>query len=138
MRDETVFSTYIITNTYHGTLYCGHTDNLGNRMNAHKTGHLPGFASKYGCRHLVWYENFATRHEAFVRERRIKGWKRAWKIELIEAENPHWVDISECAYWPIPTLDEIANQPHLLTHRERALASAMDPSFRWDERGRVV
>lgn len=52
-----------------------------------------GFTAKYGCTILVWYETFETREDAFRRERRIKEWRRSWKLMLIEADNPTWRDL---------------------------------------------
>ena len=123
-----VFATYIVTNAYHGTLYMGHTDDLHGRVEQHIDGSYPGFSRKYCCKHLVWFEEFDTRDEAFRRERRIKEWKRSWKIELIEKDNPHWIDIHHCAYWPLPT------HPALARYRDGAYAFALDPGFRRDER----
>ena len=54
---------------------------------------VPGFAARYGVDRLVWFEHHDTLETAMQREKRIKGWKRAWKIELIEKDNPHWVDL---------------------------------------------
>ena len=71
-------------------------------MEQHIHGDFPGFSKRHGCKHLVWFEDFSTREEAFMRERRIKEWKRAWKIELIETFNPHWLDVYQCPMWPPP------------------------------------
>ena len=76
-----------------GTLYIGHTENLINRTREHKDHVRKGFTAKYGVTMLVWYEVFDTREEAFFRERRMKKWNRAWKIELIERFNPSWADL---------------------------------------------
>jgi putative endonuclease len=100
-----MFYTYIVTSQRNGTLYTGHTDDIAQRAYQHKTGQFPGFSKKYNCRNLVWYEEHATRDEAFKRERRIKNWKRAWKINLIEKDNPHWLNIMECPVWPLPKGD---------------------------------
>ena len=54
---------------------------------------VPGFAAQYGVDRLVWFERHDTLETAMQREKRIKSWKRAWKIELIEKDNPHWVDL---------------------------------------------
>lgn len=87
------FAVYIVTNFRNGTLYTGHTDDLVRRIWEHREGYFKGFTSKYGCRRLVWYEWHDTRECAFVRERRIKDWKRSWKLQLIEAANPDWDDL---------------------------------------------
>lgn len=88
-----MFAVYILTNKRNGTLYTGHTDDIDRRMWEHRTGAVRGFASKYGCTRCVWLEFHDTRDSAFTRERRIKAWKRAWKLKLIEAENPEWTDV---------------------------------------------
>ena len=59
----------------------------------HKVKAVPGFTAKYGVDRLVWFECHDTLEAAMQREQRIKSWKRAWKIELIEQDNPHWVDL---------------------------------------------
>ncbi|MEI9965806.1 MAG: GIY-YIG nuclease family protein [Caulobacteraceae bacterium] len=65
------------------------------RVSQHKQGLKPGFTSRYGVDLLVWYEPHDTREGAFRRERRIKKWNRAWKLELIERFNPGWRDLTE-------------------------------------------
>ena len=87
------FFVYILTSKRNGTLYTGSTDDLKRRVWEHKEKTRPGFTSKYGVDRLVWYEEHDERDSALTRERRIKEWKRAWKIELIEKENPDWVDL---------------------------------------------
>lgn len=89
------FYTYLVCSVRNGTLYCGHTDNLAERIWKHREKALPGFTAKYGVHRLVWYEVHETRDAAFNRERRIKKWNRAWKIQLIEERNPQWLDLYE-------------------------------------------
>ena len=64
-------------------------------MHDHRQGTYNGFAKKYGCIYLVWYEAYPSIGEAFLRERRIKEWKRAWKLELIMKDNPDLIDLSK-------------------------------------------
>lgn len=97
-----MFYTYIVTIKRNGTLYTGHTDNLGARVQAHRQKIFKGFSAKYHCCRLVWFQPFATRDEAFKKERQIKEWQRKWKLELIELENPEWLDISMLPTWPLP------------------------------------
>lgn len=85
--------TYIITNKRNGALYTGVTSNLEARMWEHRTGHRPGFARKHGCKQLVWFETHGDIMEAITREKRIKRWRREWKLNMIEKENPNWVDL---------------------------------------------
>jgi putative endonuclease len=87
------FYVYILASQRNGTLYTGHTDNLIRRVYEHKEEVRRGFTSKYGVKTLVWYESFETRPGAFARERAIKKWNRAWKIEMIERFNPGWRDL---------------------------------------------
>jgi putative endonuclease len=88
------FWTYIVASGKNGTIYVGHTDNLIERVWQHQTKAFKGFSARYGCTQLVWCEAFNTRDEAFARERQIKEWRRAWKIQLIEKTNPDWNDLS--------------------------------------------
>lgn len=91
-----MFYTYIVTNRPRGVLYTGHTDDLNKRAWEHRTHLLKGsFSDKYNCESLVWFEAFDTREEARGRERQIKNWQRAWKIELIERMNPEWRDLAD-------------------------------------------
>ena len=89
------FYVYMLASKKHGTLYTGMTDDLAKRVWMHKEKILKGFTSKYGVDKLVWYEVHETRESAFIRERAIKKWNRAWKIEMIEKENPNWADLYE-------------------------------------------
>ncbi len=92
---NTIFFTYILASQRNGTLYTGSTDDLKKRVWEHKEKVLPGFTSKYDIDRLVWFEAHDTRESALSRERQIKEWKRAWKVELIEKENPDWLELSE-------------------------------------------
>ena len=89
------FFVYILASRRNGTLYIGMTDNLARRTWEHRSGAVPGFTSKYGVKLLVWYELHESRETAFVRERQLKKWNRAWKLQLIERSNPEWRDLFE-------------------------------------------
>ena len=89
------FYTYILASKRNGTLYVGSTDDLAYRVWQHREKHRRGFTSRYDVTRLVWYEVFEDRENAFRRERRIKEWKRARKLELIEKSNPDWRDLHE-------------------------------------------
>ena len=89
------FFVYILASKKNGTLYTGSTDDLKKRVWEHKEEIFPGFTSKYGVKMLVWFEAHDSREAAQTRERQIKEWNRAWKIELIEKENPDWDDLYE-------------------------------------------
>ncbi len=77
------------------TLYTGVTNNLERRVYEHKHKLMPGFTAKYNITRLVHYEVTNDIRDAIAREKQIKGWLRAKKIALIEAENPNWRDLSE-------------------------------------------
>ncbi|MBB3235644.1 GIY-YIG nuclease family protein [Phyllobacterium endophyticum] len=84
---------YILTNRKNGTVYVGVTADLAGRIYQHREGHTPGFAWKYGCTRLVWYEERDLVVDAIQREKSLKRWYRQWKIELIESINPNWNDL---------------------------------------------
>ena len=84
---------YIVTNHKKGTLYIGVTSDLEGRIHEHREGLTPGFASRYGCTRLVWYEQHERIGDAIQREKSLKRWYRQWKIDLIEAMNPGWNDL---------------------------------------------
>ena len=84
---------YLLTSSRRGTLYVGVTNDLLKRVWQHKQGLVEGFSKRYRIRTLVWYEQADSIESAIVREKQIKKWNRAWKIELIEANNPDWKDL---------------------------------------------
>ena len=86
---------YIVASGFHGTIYVGVTSNLLQRIYQHREGTLGGFTAQYECKRLVWFEMHATMESAIVREKRLKNWRRAWKVELIEEANPIWRDVAE-------------------------------------------
>ena len=88
-----LFYVYILASRRNGTLYIGMTDNLLRRVWEHRIGAVPGFTREYGVKMLVWYEAHESRPSAFQRERQLKKWNRAWKLELIERTNPGWRDL---------------------------------------------
>ena len=94
MKNEHRYSTYIVCSRS-GTLYIGMTNNLYRRVLEHKDGEVEGFASKYHCDRLVYYEDFDDVLKAIGREKQLKGWRRSKKIALIESTNPRWEDLAE-------------------------------------------
>jgi len=84
---------YILANKKHGTLYIGVTNNLIKRIYEHQQGLVEGFTKKYNIKHLVYYEIANDINNAIEREKKLKKWNRAWKIELIEKDNPSWKDL---------------------------------------------
>ena len=89
------FYVYILASQRNGTLYIGQTESLGRRVWEHQGGEATGFVRRYGVTRLVFYEAYETREAAFARERAMKKWRRAWKIELIERFNPGWRDLAD-------------------------------------------
>ncbi len=86
---------YILANRRQGTIYVGSTNNLVRRIHEHRTGAIAGFTKRYGLKTLVHFEVFDDYPNAAQREKRLKKWRRVWKDELIEKENPNWTDL-----WP--------------------------------------
>ena len=84
---------HLLASKRNGTLYAGVTSNLPKRIWEHKNNTVEGFTRKYGVHLLVWYELHETMESAIQQEKRIKEWKRAWKIRLIEEANPEWLDL---------------------------------------------
>jgi putative endonuclease len=93
MRDHEYF-VYIVSSRS-GTLYIGMTNSIYRRALEHKRGEIEGFASKYCCNRLVYYEGFDDVHKAIGRKKQLKGWTRAKKIALIESKNPRREDFAE-------------------------------------------
>jgi putative endonuclease len=85
--------TYMMTNHVRGVLYVGVTSNLAQRVAQHRTGEGSKFCKKYKLTRLVLAEQHDTIVDAIQREKQLKTWKRAWKIELIEQQNPSWRDL---------------------------------------------
>jgi putative endonuclease len=86
---------YILASRRNGTLYTGVTNDLMRRVHEHRNDVREGFTSRYGVHMLVWCETFEDIHAAITCEKRIKKWRRAWKIALIEKDNPRWLDLYE-------------------------------------------
>ena len=85
---------YIMANRKNGTIYCGSARRLGARNVEHKTKAYPeSFTAQHGCTRLVYFEHFDDLQDAVARERAVKRYKRQWKIDLIEKNNPDWFDI---------------------------------------------
>ncbi len=84
---------YILTSKRNGTLYTGVTSDLAKRIWEHKNDLVDGFTKRYRVYNLVWYELHADMISAIEREKNIKEWKRSWKMELIENNNPDWRDL---------------------------------------------
>lgn len=89
------FFVYILASRRDGTLYVGMTSDLVRRVWEHKTKPVPGFTERYGVSRLVYFECLDDAENAIRREKQVKKWRRAWKVELIERANPQWRDLYE-------------------------------------------
>ena len=87
------FFVYILASKRNGTLYVGMTDDLVKRVWQHRNDVIPGFTQRYDVKTRVRYEPHESRESAFIQERQMKKWNRAWKLELIERANPGWRDL---------------------------------------------
>ena len=85
---------YILASQRNGTLYVGVTSNLMARIFQHREGVVAGFTRRYGVKLLVWLEAHSTMDSAILREKQMKKWNRAWKLQLIEKDNPAWRDLA--------------------------------------------
>jgi len=88
-----MYFVYLLASKPYGTLYVGVTSNLAKRLAEHKVKLVRGFTAEYGVDRLVWFECHDEHASALQREKRIKEWKRDWKINLIESDNPRWLDL---------------------------------------------
>jgi putative endonuclease len=84
---------YILASKRNGTLYIGVTSDLIKRISEHKSNMVEGFTKRYGVHQLVWYELHESMESAIKREKRLKEWRRKWKLALIESTNPNWEDL---------------------------------------------
>jgi len=90
---EKQYYVYILASQRNGTLYVGVTSNLIRRIYEHRSGVIAGFTKDYRVKKLVWFESTNDVREALELEKRLKRWKRKWKLELIEDMNPSWRDL---------------------------------------------
>jgi len=88
-----LIAVYMMASRRHGTIYTGVTSRLVGRISEHRADLIEGLTRKYGVHRLVWYEVHDLTTAAIQREKNIKKYPRAWKINLIERENPHWDDL---------------------------------------------
>lgn len=86
-------ATYMMASRRHGTLYLGSALDLIERVTQHRDGVGSKFVADYGVTRLVWFEPFMLVADARVREYQMKKWRRDWKVELIEKDNPDWADL---------------------------------------------
>ena len=121
---ELFFYTYIVASRSH-TLYIGMTNNIERRIREHRDANSNSFAATYNCNRLVWFERYTTVHLAIAREKQLKGWKREKKLELIQKENPTWIDLSQS--WG--ELLELPPQMSQTAGPSTPLRSAQDDKF---------
>ena len=88
------FFVYILANRPNGAIYIGITSDLKRRVFEHKSGNASVFTKRYGINRLVYFEQFANPKKAIQRETNLKFWRRAWKNNLIEAQNPDWCELN--------------------------------------------
>ena len=88
-----IIAVYMMASGKHGTLYVGVTSDLIQRGHEHREGLTPGFTTKYGCKRLVWFEEYDFITDAIQREKSLKRYIRQWKMNLIEQDNPDWSDL---------------------------------------------
>jgi len=84
---------YVLASRPHGTLYIGVTNDLLRRVYEHREGLVDGFTKTHGVKRLVYYECYDQIEPAIQREKTMKHWSRAWKINVIERDNPRWIDL---------------------------------------------
>jgi len=87
-----MFYVYLLASKPYGTLYVGVTSDLAKRVWEHKNKVVSGFTARYDVDTLVWFETYDSAEAAIRLEKQIKEWKRDWKINLIESDNPRWID----------------------------------------------
>ena len=88
-----MFYVYLLASRKQGTLYLGVTNDIVRRVYEHKTRAVTGFSSRYNVHRLVWFEYYDAPVDAIAREKELKKWRRAWKVSLIEKDNPDWRDL---------------------------------------------
>ncbi|MEA2098047.1 MAG: GIY-YIG nuclease family protein [Patescibacteria group bacterium] len=93
MKTDRAYYIYITTNITNNVLYIGITNNLPKRIYEHKNGLVKGFSKKYKVNKLVYYENTNDVNSAIAREKQLKNWHREWKMNLVEAKNPGFVEL---------------------------------------------
>jgi putative endonuclease len=97
---EYAYYVYLLASKRNGTLYVGVTNDLIRRVDEHRRHVVPGFTSRYDVTRLVWFELHGSIYDAIEREKRIKAWKRQWKIDLFKEINPNWDDLYPSFFQP--------------------------------------
>ena len=127
---------YIITDKPYGTLYAGVTSDIRRRAWEHREGAVDGFTKQYGLKCLVYVEAHETIEAAIEREKRIKRWRPAWKIDLIQSTNPAWKDLydtlNECNGFPARAANWRLGRDDVADKRHSGLARGPILSPQWD------
>ncbi len=89
------FWVYIMTNQHDSVLYIGMTNDISRRITEHRSSDIPGFTTDYRCHKLVCHEHYSEVEDAIAREKQLKRWSRAKKVDLIERMNPRWLDLAD-------------------------------------------
>jgi putative endonuclease len=116
------FWVYIVA-SIGGTLYVGMTNNIERRAFEHRDGFIDGFSKKYGCKRLVYFEEFGDVRSAIAFEKRIKRWTRKRKIALIESVNPRWEDLGKDWGWQYVMPNESISEAKAQAARTRKLSA---------------
>ena len=98
--EERSYFVYILASGQHGTLYVGVTNNLERRVAEHRAKEVAGFTKEHGVDRLVWWIGFGEVTEAIAFEKKLKRWRREWKVNLIERDNPKWGDLYDSMMAP--------------------------------------
>ena len=93
MGIDRTYWVYMLASGKHGTIYVGVTNSLERRIAEHKAKEVPGFTKRHGVDRLVWFRGYGEVTEAIHFEKQLKRWRRDWKVQLVEEENPNWQDI---------------------------------------------
>ena len=94
MRQQKHYCVYLLASRPQGAIYVGITSDLARRVSMHQQKAFGGHTAKYNIHQLVWYTSFDNPDDAITFEKRLKRWRRAWKMEMIEKTNPQWIDLS--------------------------------------------
>jgi len=106
MRDHDYWA-YMITNKLRTALYVGMTNDLARRIAEHREGKANSFAARYDLNRLVWFEHFRQVEDAIACEKKLKGWRRVRKDDLIAQKNPRWLDLAADWQEQSPRIDDL-------------------------------
>jgi putative endonuclease len=126
---------YILASRRNGTIYIGSTTDLPKRIYEHREGLVAGFTKEYGVKRLVYVEIYDDISDAIVRERRMKEWRRDWKVRLIEKDNPYWEDLAVTllGFEPLPSV--ILTDVRMWIHIRSATGDLRLPRLGYGSRG---